>query len=325
LTSKFNTEISNQVAGIDAAFATSHFTKNKNLAAGGMFAGSFDKNVPADNNLAWRVFVDYPNDLIDHFIGIGGIGEGFNPSLGFLTRTNYEYLKWHWNYSPRWLTRYGFKGIYFQPWALEAGRTASTKEFEYFLNQSSPFGFATKSGETFAVFLMQEYERIDKPFPLSDQLTVSTGKYWMYQQLITANSFQGRKLWAQLTYTWGGFYSGRIKTGVAAMGINVDKHVNFKTEYTNNYIALAEGNLSTNELAEYVNYAFNPKLDLSFFVQWNSLEDFLLGNFRLHWIPKMGCDLYVVYNRGYDNLKTLKLSNPNNNSGAAKLVWRFVF
>jgi hypothetical protein len=90
-------------------------------------------------------------------------------------------------------------------------------------------------------------------------------------------------------------------------------------------VKLPQGNVTTNELAEYINYAFNPRLDISTFVQWNSLDDLLLGNFRLHWIPNIGSDLYVVYNRGYDSLKHFSFMRPQTSAGAAKLVWRFTF
>jgi hypothetical protein len=324
-TSKFSSEVGNSVAGIDGAYSTSHFLKKRNLVIGALFAASFDRNISSSGNTTWRIFADYPNDLIDHFIAVGGVGRNFNPTMGFLSRSNNEHLTWHLRYDPRWFTRYGIKTMLLQPWALEVFRTATTKEVESFTNESIPFGFLTKKGEWMQVGLSQEYERIDQPFPLSGSVNVSPGKYWMYQQGLTAGTYTGRKIWVSVNYKWGGFYSGDIRSGTGSLGINVNKHLNFKTDYTNNYIRLKEGNLSTNELAEYVNYAFNPKLDLAFFVQWNSLEDFLLGNVRLHWIPRSGSDLYVVYNRGYDDLKTLKFANPSNNSGAAKLVWRFVF
>jgi cytochrome c2 len=55
------------------------------------------------------------------------------------------------------------------------------------------------------------------------------------------------------------------------------------------------------------------------------LDDFMLGNFRLHWIPKPGSDLFVVYNRGYTKLDSFKFADPSSSTGAAKIVWRFVF
>lgn len=109
------------------------------------------------------------------------------------------------------------------------------------------------------------------------------------------------------------------------MGINVNKHLNFKTDFNYNSIKTTLGNIYTNELAEYINYAFNPKLDVALFIQWNSLDDFLLGNFRLHWIPKIGSDMYVVFNRQYNKLDRFKFSEPQNTSGAIKFVGRFTF
>jgi len=48
-------------------------------------------------------------------------------------------------------------------------------------------------------------------------------------------------------------------------------------------------------------------------------------NFRLHWIPKIGTDLYAVYNRGYDQLTKLDLLKPQTSTGVAKLIWRIAF
>ena len=103
------------------------------------------------------------------------------------------------------------------------------------------------------------------------------------------------------------------------------QHFNLRTDYTYNDVQLPVAVVHSNQLAQYINYAFTTKLDLSFFGQWNSLDDILLGNFRLHWIPKIGSDLYVVYNRGYDQLTKLDLLKPQSSTGVAKLVWRFTF
>jgi len=324
-TSKFNKDISNKTGGIDGAYSTSRFLKNKNLVIAALLAESFDNKIPSSNNYAWRFYIDYPNDLIDHFIGISGIGQNFNPALGFLSRNNFESLTWNMRYYPRWFTKYGIRRMSLKPWAFTVYRTATTGELESFSNESRPLGFFTKNGESFEYNLQQFYDRVDYPFHLTDNDSISTGKYWMYRQEFQLSSFQGRKLWAEIVYGWGGFYGGKISSLESVLGINVDKHLNFRTDYTYNFIRLSSGIVRTNELAEYVNYAFNPNLDLSFFIQWNSLDDFMLGNFRLHWIPKPGSDLFIVYNRGYNQLDHFKFTEPSSSTGAAKLVWRFVF
>ncbi len=325
LTSKNNSNISNQVAGLDGAYTTSKFLKNKNLVISGLISKSFDKGKSSSNAYAWNFFIDYPNDMIDNFIGIRSIQQDYNPELGFLERKNFDNVRWFFRFTPRWFTKYGIRKMYFRPWGFELYRTLTTGELESFVNESRPLGFFTKSSERFEYNFIQQFDRLDNTFNLTDVVKIPAGKYWMYRQKIQAGTFQGRKIWIDANYGWGGFYTGRISILESALGINISKHLNFKTGYTLNKVKLPQGDVTTNELAEYVNYAFNPLFDIATFVQWNSLDDLLLGNFRLHWIPNIGSDLYVVYNRGYDDLKHFSFMRPNSSAGAAKLVWRFTF
>lgn len=330
-TSKINNHISNQVAGIDASYTTSKFLKNKNLVVTALISKSYDQDnttnhpFPSYDTYAWRFFIDYPNDFIDNYMAIGSIQGNYNPALGFLDRKNFDNLTWNLRIAPRWFTKYGIRRLYLKPWSFRLYRTHTSGELESFYNESRPLGFFTKRGERFEYNLQQQYERLDTPFELTSTIKIPKGKYWMYRQEIQVGSFQGRKLYGEISYGWGEFYTGHIKILATAIGINVNEHFNLKSEFRNNDIRLPQGNLNTYEFAQYLNYAINPRLDLALFAQWNSLEDILLGNFRLHWIPNIGSDLYVVYNRGYDQLNRLDITRPRVESGASKLVWRFAF
>jgi hypothetical protein len=325
ITSKINSNISNQVAGVDGAYSTSHFLKNKNLVIGGLVSRSFDKNKSGAGAYSWRFYADYPNDLIDNFIGISSIQENYNPELGFLNRKNFDNLSWFLRFTPRWFTGLGIRKMYFRPWGFDLFRSHTTGKVESFLNESRPLGFFTKSGERFEYNLYQQYERLETPFNITDSILIPSGEYWMHRMEIQLGSFRGRRIWAEVGYAWGDFYTGKIKTFETSMGINISKHFNLKTDYINNDIRLPEGDINTHELAQYFNVAINPRLDMAIFVQWNSLDDLLFGNFKLHWIPNIGSDLYVVYNRGYNKLDDLKLRQPSISSGVAKLVWRIAF
>ena len=85
ITSKINSNSANQVIGIDANYTISSFLKNKNLVIAGLIAESVDDYKTKDNSLAYRVYCDYPNDLIDHYIALSSVQQNFNPELGFLT------------------------------------------------------------------------------------------------------------------------------------------------------------------------------------------------------------------------------------------------
>jgi len=325
ITSKANPSIKNQVVGIDGSYTTSKFLKDKNLVVTGLVSRSFDKNKTSDAVYSYRLFIDYPNDLIDNFIGISGIQENYNPELGFLNRKNFDNLNWFFRFSPRWFTKYGIKQMYLRPWGFQLYRTHSSSKLESFFNESRPLGFFTKSGERFEFNFIQQFERLDEVFSLTNSIRIPIDKYWMYRLELQLGSFRGRRIWADANYAWGGFYTGKINTLEASLGVNVNKHFNLQTDFIYNYINLPEGKYTTNELAQYFNLAFTPRLNIAFFVQWNSFDELLLGNFRLHWIPQIGSDLYIVYNRGYSQLEKLKLAEPTVSSGAVKLVWRFTF
>lgn len=325
LTSKISHNSTNQIAGIDAGFITSSFLKNKNLDITGEIAQSIDGYKIKDNSVAYRVYCDYPNDLIDHFISISSIQQNFNPELGFLNRENYNAFNWHLNPMPRWFTKFGIQQMDFQLWALSYFVTQNTKQLESWNNETRPFGFILKSGDNFQFNLQQSYDRLDNEFVLTDSARISKGKYHMHNTEFQIGTYKGRRLWAQLVYNWGTFYTGTIKTLGTEIGINISKHFNLNTSYSYNYINLPNTNVPSNELAQHINYAFTTKLDLAFFAQWNSLDDLLFGNLRLHWIPKIGTDLYIVYNRGYEQLKKLDFLKPQTSIGVGKLVWRFSF
>ncbi|HRT52734.1 MAG TPA: hypothetical protein P5291_01555, partial [Flavobacteriales bacterium] len=72
-------------------------------------------------------------------------------------------------------------------------------------------------------------------------------------------------------------------------------------------------------------WAFNPNLSVSIFGQWNSLQDIGLVNARLHWIPKIGTDLFLVFNQSHSPTDRIRIDDPASRSVVGKLVWRVMF
>jgi hypothetical protein len=102
--------------------------------------------------------------------------------------------------------------------------------------------------------------------------------------------------------------------------------LNLQEEYTYNYVDLTQGTVITHEIASYLKFAFNTKLNLSVFAQYNSLEEIMLYNIRLHWIPKIGSDFYLVYNIGYNEpIHQIEYLKPQTTTGVTKLVYRITF
>ncbi len=325
-TNKINNTTSNQVFGIDAAYQTSNFLKNKNLVVSGSFTASTEHFKYQKNAITYRAFIDYPNDLIDNFMAVGSMQGNFNPELGYIRRTNYDSYSWYFRLAPRVFTKYGVKRLILKPWGFTAYYTHTTGELESFRNETRPLGAVFQSGDRFEVNFIQSFDRLDESFDLTDHISVPVGKYWMYKYELQFETFQGRRLWAFLLYNWGGFYTGKIKTFESELGLNINKHLNLNGNYTINFVSLPEGDITTNEISLYLNYAFTTKLNFSLFAQYNDLDEVMLYNFRLHWIPKVGSDFYLVYNLGYeDRIKEIEYLKPQTTDAAVKLVYRFVF
>ncbi len=325
-TNKINNVTSNQVFGLDAAYETSEFLKDKNLIISGSVSASTENFEKQENALTYRLYLDYPNDLIDNYMSVATMQKGFNPELGYVRRTDYDSYIWSLRITPRVLESYGVKRLLLKPWSAMMYNTHSTGELESFHNETRPAGAIFKSGERFEVNLIQNYDRLDYPFELTDEITVPVGKYWMYQYEIQLESYNARRVWAEVVYNWGGFYTGSIRTLESVLGVNVNKHFNINGEYTLNRVVFPEGKITTNEIAMYLNYAFTTKINFSLFSQYNDLDEVMIYNFRLHWIPKVGSDFYFVYNMGYEgNIKQIEILKPQTTDAAMKLVYRFVF
>jgi len=325
-TNVINTKHSNQVIGIDAAFQSSEFLNDKNISFNAKLTTSLEDFNAQKDAMTYRISMDYPNDLIDNFMAVGSMYKNFNPELGYIRRTDYNSYSWYLRIAPRWFTKYSVKRLLLKPWGFTIYQTQSTGELESFNNEVRPLGAVFKSGERFEVNFIQNYDRIDEEFELTDNISIPIDKYMMYNYELQFETYQARRIWIALSYNWGDFYTGKIKTFESSLGFNINKHFNIDGVYARNVVELPQGTVYTNEVSSYFNFAFTTKLNLSLFAQYNDLDEIMIYNIRLHWIPKIGSDFYFVYNIGYDEpIKQIDYLKPNTTDAVMKLVYRITF
>lgn len=325
-TNLYDGEQSSQLLGVDASYQSSTFLKHKNISIRGTVSTTMRDFSLQENSLSYRLSVDYPNDLVDNFMAIGSMQKNFDPKLGYLRRSNYNSYSWYLRISPRVLSSYGVKRLVLKPWGFTAYQTRSSGELESFSNETRPFGAVLKSGDRFEFNFIQNYDRLDAVFELTEAVVIPQGKYMMYAYEFQLESYQARRMWLALRYRWGDFYSGRIKTFEAETGLNVNKYFNVNVSYSANWLSFTEEDIVTNELTAYLNLAPNPRLSFSLFAQYNDLDEIMIYNIRLHWIPRIGSDFYFVYNIGYNEpLKQIEYLKPQTSDAALKLVYRITF
>ncbi len=326
LTNVVDNQHSSQVLGIDAEYQSAGFLGDKNIVVSAKVATSLEDFKHQGNALTYRLSVDYPNDLIDNFMAIGSMRSDFNPELGFIRRSDYNSYIWSLRITPRWLTEYGIKRFLFKPWGFSFYQQQSTHELESFRNETRPLGAVLKSGEKFEVNFIQNYDRLEEGFGLTDDILIPSGKYMMYNYELQFETYQARRIWLALLYNWGDFYGGHIQTFEGEVGLNINEHFNVNGSYTLNKVDLDQGDVHTNEIALYMNYAFTTKLNCALFTQYNDLDEIVIYNIRLHWIPRIGSDFYFVYNIGYNEpIRQIEYLKPQTTDAAMKLVYRIAF
>ena len=325
-TNKLANNHTSQTIGVDAAYITSDFLKDKNLVLSGKVTTTTKDFAVQKNALSYYFYADYPNDLIDNYMAVGSMQKDFDPELGYIRRKNYDSYVWFFRIMPRVFQKYGVKRLLIKPWGFIAYFTHTTGRLETFYNETRPLGAVFKSGERFEFNIIQNYDRTDYAFPLSDDVVVPAGEYKMFFYELQFESYKARPVWIELLYNTGTFYGGKKNTIEGSLGVNFGKHFNIQQEYTYNYVDLPQGLVVTHEVASYLNYAFTTKLNLSVFAQYNSLEEIMLYNIRLHWIPKIGSDFYFVYNIGYNEpIHQIEYLKPQTTTGVVKLVYRITF
>ena len=85
LTSRYDGDHYNYVYGVDANYSTSEFLEDKNLEMGIAASQSYTQNKSNTNNLGYKAYISYPNDLVNFNLYTFTINKNFNPEIGLIT------------------------------------------------------------------------------------------------------------------------------------------------------------------------------------------------------------------------------------------------
>jgi len=321
LTDKNSEGNHNYVYGFDADYTTSNLFGDKNFTSGGMIAQSHTCSQESFKNIAYQVYLSYPNDFIEYDLSYTNLQDDFSPGIGFLKRRNFEHFNTELQINPRpefisWINRAEVKPIDVNLYFSEDTNELESAEYEW-----RPLGFSTLRGDFMEFNIQRSFERLNEDFEIHGNYIIPKGGYWFTHYEVQFESYKGRKFSTESKINWGSFFNGYRTLIECELYWNISTHINLSSFFERNMISLPPGNFNTNEIGLRIEYAASPKLYTRFFGQWNNNDDEMNLNFHVNWIPKIGSDFYFVVNQNY--------SGPNFNLRArnltvlAKLVWRF--
>jgi hypothetical protein len=285
-------------AGADAIYHTSRFRGDKNLTVGAWYA-RVDRDSLTGNREAFGLLVDYPNDTWDVVASWKRIGDGFDPSLGFVPRRGINRYRLGLNYQPR-PQRWGIRQMFFeQTYELVTGLDNAWESYRVFL---APINWRLESGDRFEANLVPQGEKLMVPFEVAEDVAIGPGTYRFTRYRLEVESAAKRPLSTELTWWFGGFYGGHLHQ-VKAEGVwRPSPQLSLEVQGERDIGRLPEGNFNTTVLQVRARLNVSPDLTLSSLVQYDSDSRSWGSNTRIRWSFSPLGDVFFVYNHNLRNI-----------------------
>lgn len=320
MSSKIDDGVKNYNYGLDFNYKYNRLFGDKNIIFKSSFAQSlYEKSQSKDNN-AYNVILTLPNDEFYYSAAYQKVKQNFKPLTGFVNRDNYDFMHTEFVYKPRFENSGYIQQLNVKPFEFVGIINDTTGETEYFKYEARPVGIVTESGESFYFTYSREYEMLYNGYNIFENSFIPEGKYTYNQYRVEMNTFKGRRGYFYIGYRWGEFFNGDLQRYRGSFNLNLGKNLNVSADYTRNSVQLPDNSFNADEFGGRLEYAFNPEIYTSLFGQWNNEMNQMLLNFRFHWIPIPGSNIYFVLNQLADTGSTLKFKDT---MILTKIVWRF--
>jgi len=222
------------------------------------------------------------------------VGANYDPGVGFVVRPDQRTLTLYGEYMPRpeWP---GVKQLSLGHIYRRIENHDGILETQTF---NPTFWLMFNSDDRITAFYEDTYDFVPWSFYMAPGVIVPSGEYknrTFYAELSTTRS---RRL-AVSAFAYGGsYYGGDIASGYVILWLKPVPWLQIRADDQHDRIELPSGSFDSNISRLFVSYFIGPALSTRVAVQYSSLfEDFIL-NFRLRWIYKPGSEAWLVYNEG---------------------------
>ena len=296
-TDRFMNKQDNQMGGVDFAYNTSTFLSNKNFSVQGYFAASRTPELSGDG-YAGRVYIEYSSDISKSFLLYHAIDENFNPEIGFVTRPGIQQYMAHIEYNPR-VNLPLIKKFLFEPAEMNY-TTDTTRKLLTSRLEIRPFGLLLKNDDRLEVNVHRHYDLLEWDFNIYNNVVIPVGGYTYWHYYVNYYSVKSRPIAVDLTFTQGNFYDGTRIRYETACTFKLNKHFALTPEASYYDVTLPYDRFIARQLAMQFVTNISTRLNASTFVQWSNQSDLANLYFRIHYIPRIGSDVYIVYNQLWD-------------------------
>lgn len=306
-------------SGMDFTYQTTRFKGNKNFLVG-TWAMYNDRESLTGDRSAYGLKIDYPNDIWDVAFTYTHIGDGFEPSLGFVPRNGINKLVGGGTWAPRpeWKLVRQMRNQLFISYITDLDWVWQT--YRVF---TAPINWRFESGERFEFNIVPQGERLLEPFEISDGVVLPVGAYNFVRYRLEGDIAAKRRLNGRMTWWFGSFYTGNLNEYRASINWNPTTIVTFEFTGTRNVADLPVGDFSQTLLGFRVRFNATPDLQLNSFLQYDTDSNNFGLNSRIHWIFHPQGDFFIVFNNTSTYLRTESRFMRDNSQLLVKLRYNF--
>lgn len=285
------------MVGSDWTYQTSRLWGDKNFRVGVWGLVTDREGLAGDKTaLGWKI--DYPNDTWDVALTYKRVGDGFDPSLGFVSRSGIQIWSLGVNNSLRpgwpWL-RQMFHEL--QPF-LVLDLDGQMESYRVF---TAPINWQFESGERFEFNVAPEGERLIAPFEIANGIFIPPGDYHWVRYRLEGDLAAKRRISGRGTWWFGRFYDGTLHQLSFNVQIKPSRSVTFELGGERNIGDVSAGEFTQDLGHGRVSIFFSPDLQLNSFVQYDNQTSLFGANTRLRWTFDPLGDVFVVYNHNLRN------------------------
>ncbi len=227
------------------------------------------------------------------------VGADYNPEMGFVFQRDVVHHSpgGYWIWRPKslpWIRRWDpgvFANVYH-----DASRGLGFQQANLYI---FPVYLIFRDGSFLEYSLYPTWQRIDFDFaPLG--IPIAQGDYYYLKQSINFYTDQSRKISLRGRYDWGGFYDGRRQEAFMGLRFAPIPQLALDANYEYNRLrglGIAEQNLDVHLYTAALRMAWNPRLQLSIFYQYNSVDAQGRWNLRGSWEYQPLSFVYLVFNQ----------------------------
>ena len=286
-------------AGADLILNTSRFLGSRNLIVGAWGLSTGRKDLRGDRT-AFGLIVDYPNDVWDLWVSYKQIGDGFDPSLGFVPRKGVRLANLGINYR-LWSPAALIRNLYFElvpilAWDM-SGKLESYRIF------TAPMNVRFESGDRFEFNVQPQGEWLSEPFEIAKGVVIPVGSYDWVRYRLELDLASKRMVSGRVSWWFGPFYDGDLSQLSLRLAINPSDLINFELTGTHNDGSMQAGGFVQEVFGARIRVNLSPDLQVSSLGQYERESGEFGSNIRLRWTFHPLGDLFVVYS--YNALDTI--------------------